>query len=331
MKYLSVTLLLILISAATHADTSGKGRADSHAPIGVMGDHVHKKGDFMASYRYMTMNMKGNVDGSSSLNTAEVLNQYMVAPLEMTMDMHMFGLMYAPSNSLTLMIMLPLLNVEMDHVTRMGAEFTTKTDGLGDVTIAGLFKLYNKEGTNVHLNLGVSVPTGSITEKGDTPMGNDVKLPYPMQLGSGTFDFLPGITYYTLADHWSWGAQAKFTLRLDTNDEDYTLGDRKMVTAWAAYQISPIVSISLRVEHQDWDEINGADPELNPMMVPTADPTLRGGNRTEAGLGANILIPSGALAGHRIAFEYLTGIAQNLDGPQLETEDRFIAGWQLAF
>ena len=32
-------------------------RADSHAPIGVMGDHMHKKGKFMTSYRYMYMDM----------------------------------------------------------------------------------------------------------------------------------------------------------------------------------------------------------------------------------------------------------------------------------
>ncbi|MEL7333685.1 MAG: hypothetical protein AAFN12_15670 [Cyanobacteria bacterium J06560_2] len=28
-------------------------RPDSHAPIGVMGDHTHEKGEFMLSYRYM--------------------------------------------------------------------------------------------------------------------------------------------------------------------------------------------------------------------------------------------------------------------------------------
>ena len=33
-------------------------RASSHAPIGVMGDHTHHKGEFMVSYRYMSMFMK---------------------------------------------------------------------------------------------------------------------------------------------------------------------------------------------------------------------------------------------------------------------------------
>ncbi len=30
-------------------------RPDGHAPISVMGDHYHKKGEFMLSYRYMPM------------------------------------------------------------------------------------------------------------------------------------------------------------------------------------------------------------------------------------------------------------------------------------
>lgn len=38
-------------------------RADGHAPIGVMGDHLHKKGSYMLSYRFMRMSMAGNRDG----------------------------------------------------------------------------------------------------------------------------------------------------------------------------------------------------------------------------------------------------------------------------
>ena len=30
---------------------------DSHGPISIMGDHTHKKNDFMFSYRFMSMQM----------------------------------------------------------------------------------------------------------------------------------------------------------------------------------------------------------------------------------------------------------------------------------
>ena len=34
-------------------------RPDGHAPISVMGDHMHAMGEWMVSYRYMTMDMEG--------------------------------------------------------------------------------------------------------------------------------------------------------------------------------------------------------------------------------------------------------------------------------
>ena len=93
--------------------------ADSHAPLGVMGDHMHKKGDWMVSYRFMRMDMQGNRDGTDSLSPLEIAtsvpNRFSgmagqpptlrVVPTEMTMDMHMFGAMYAPTDNLTLMAM----------------------------------------------------------------------------------------------------------------------------------------------------------------------------------------------------------------------------------
>lgn len=36
-------------------------RPDGHAPISVMGDHYHKKGELMFSYRFMPMWMEGNL------------------------------------------------------------------------------------------------------------------------------------------------------------------------------------------------------------------------------------------------------------------------------
>jgi len=86
---------------------------DSHAPIGVMGDHNHKVGELMLSYRYMNMDMDGNRDGSDRLSAQQVLNGpdgspagsdgFLVTPLSMTMEMHMFGAMYAVNDRLTLM------------------------------------------------------------------------------------------------------------------------------------------------------------------------------------------------------------------------------------
>ena len=55
---LLTVLLLSLTFNATYAD-SPSSRPDSHAPIGVMGDHGHKTGEVMLSYRFMAMDMQG--------------------------------------------------------------------------------------------------------------------------------------------------------------------------------------------------------------------------------------------------------------------------------
>ncbi|AFZ44989.1 hypothetical protein PCC7418_2859 [Halothece sp. PCC 7418] len=307
------------------------GRPDGHAPLGVMGDHVHGKGEWMLSYRYMFMSMDGNRDETDDLSTDDVLEDFMVAPEEMTMQMHMIGAMYAPTDNLTLMAMVPFVVKEMDHVTRMGTEFTTNSSGIGDLKFSGLYQLFNKNRQSVHLNLGFSLPTGSIEERDDTPAGDDVILPYPMQIGSGTVDLRPGITYLGQTDNWSWGAQANTVLRLGENDRDYTVGNRYQLTGWLARRINEKVSVSVRLDGETWDDYDGADSALNPNLIPTADPDLRGGTRLDLGLGANLYLPESFLPGGRLAAEFELPLYQSLEGPQLETDWQLTLGVQSAF
>jgi hypothetical protein len=309
-----------------------------HAPLGVMGDHVHNTGEWMFSYRYMRMEMDGNLDGSDSISAAEITGTmmnpgpYMVAPLKMTMEMHMLGAMYAPSDTLTIMAMLPLLNKSMDLRSRMGAKFTTETDGVGDASLAALLRVYQTadKSAGVHLNLGVSLPTGSIDERDDTPAMANAKLPYGMQLGSGTYDLKPGVTYQAYSAQYNWGAQALATLRSGENDNDYRLGNRYEVSGWLARSWSPALSSGVRLKHSSWADIHGADPDLNPMMVPTADTSAQGGERSELLFSANYLFSAGALKGHRLALEYGVPIYQKLDGPQMEMQNTMSLGWQYA-
>jgi len=308
--------------------TTGHHHHGAHEPIGVMGGHLHGAGDWMLSYRFMHMDMQGNREGTSSVSTAEVLADYMVAPMDMTMDMHMLGAMYAPTDQLTLMAMVPFLDIEMHHVTRMGMRFSTRASGPGDVKLSGLYAFYSSATHKLHLNMGISLPTGDIDRRDDTPAGPNQKLPYPMQLGSGTWDLLPGITYTGLSGPWSWGSQALATIRLGENSNDYTLGDRLEVSGWVGHKLCQASNLTLRLDGQTWGNIEGADPDLNPMMVPTADPDLRGGTRLDLLAGLDYMSHFGVLAGNRLAIEGGIPVYQELDGPQLETEWLVAAGWQ---
>jgi hypothetical protein len=123
----------------------------------------------MLTYRYMYMD--GNRDGTEGLTTAEVLQDFAVAPERMSMQMHMLGLMYGVNHTLTLMAMVPYTLLEMDHVTRRGMEFTTETDGVGDVRAMVLYALPGGGTHRFHLNAGLSFPTGSVGERGRRPWG----------------------------------------------------------------------------------------------------------------------------------------------------------------
>jgi len=309
-------------------------RVDSHAPIGVMGDHTHEKGEFMLSYRYMYMPMEQNYDGDSKISDRRILapdgKGYMVVPTSMDMQMHLLGLMYAPLDELTLMLMAPFTFNSMDHLRRDGERFTTESEGWGDISLTGLYKIYDGNRQRLHLNLGVSAPTGGIDEEDSIPGPGVTQLPYPMQIGSGTWDLKPGITYLGQSDRLSWGAQVMGYLPLGDNDNGYSKGNAITATGWVAHPLNDWASASLRLTGTSWGNYDGSDLKLRVPAgaVQTADPALRGGGRLDLGLGLNVKTP---WRGQRLAFEATLPIYQNLDGPQLATEWFVSAGWQFAF
>lgn len=328
-------------AVTAHAQPWSSARPDGHAPIGVMGDHTHGGGEFMISYRFMHMGMSGSLDGTTALNDADIIGPngpygFLITPTDMPMQMHMLGLMYAPTDALTMMAMVPAVNSSMDHITRAGGMFNTKSSGLGDVSLTALYRFATPGRQRVHAGLGMSFPTGSITEMGVTPMSapNEVQLPYPMQTGSGTFDVKPSLTYLGQADSWSWGGQANSTVRLGENDQMYRLGNVYAGTIWGARKLGDAVSGSIRTEARNWGNIDGASPVYNMMvmgnMVPTVFPDLRAGTRVDVGAGLNVLLPHGVLEGLRFAAEATMPVYQSLDGPQLETDFSVMFGLQYA-
>lgn len=330
-----ITLLGLTAPLAAQTEWTSS-RPDGHAPIGVMGDHTHEAGEFMFSYRFMRMSMEGSLDGTEDVADADIVSPtgygFMVTPTQMPMTMHMLGMMYAPSDRVTLMAMANLVGMSMDHVMRSGDMFTTESGGLGDLGIGALVGIVQEGSSRLHLNAGLSIPTGSTTEMDATPMsgGADVQLPYAMQTGTGTVAVSPGLTWFGMAERVSWGAQGRLTFQLGENDRGYTVGDRAEGTAWFGVRASDRLSFSVRGRYQRWNDFEGMDAALNPMMVPTARTDLRGGERFDVPFGLNYWINSGALSGLRVLVEYEIPVWQELSGPQLKSTGTLTAGLQLS-
>ena len=301
------------------------------APIGVMGSHLHEKGGLMASYRWMRMKMEGSFDGDSSISDTQAgVNPqtgagYMMTPTDMQMDMHMLSVMYAPSDQLTLMLLTSYLENSMSMVNNMtGATMNMESSGWSDIKLTALHSIYKKQNSSAHFGLGVSAPTGSIDEEmANMPMN----MGYVMQLGSGTWDLLPSVTWQGHSDTWSYGSQASAVIRLGRNDNGYSQGDKVSLTGWVSRQLCDHSSVSVRLTASDWGNVDGADDAMNPMMTSLADPNLRGGSSVDLALGFSVWSDAGA----RLSVEAATPVYQNLDGPQMGTDWTLTTGLQFSW
>ncbi len=320
--FLYASLLAVpALSQAEHIHHAGPA-----APIGIMGYHLHPEGDWMMSYSYMQMDMAGNRDGTDAVSTP--LPGYMISPLSMDMDMHMLGVMTGYSDSLTLMAMLPVMQNKMTLLNNMNSsEFSTESSGIGDVKLSAIMPL-NKDWL---ASLGFNLPTGSISTKDVTPMssGASVQLPYPMQLGSGSVELSAGLIYVDGTMEAQWGNKLDGVIRLNDNNHGYRLGNYIQFTSWYSRRLNHQSSVSLRFKLQSKGNISGAETaaSVNPAMVPTADPDLRGGTRADILLGFNYQLNQHYLLG----VEMGVPVYQNLDGPQLEVDSILQLGLQYDF
>ena len=329
--FTAITLIFIspFYFSSAHEGPWTAARPDGHAPISVMGDHMHKMGEWMVSYRYMTMDMEGLLKESNSVTaSSQLTGMTSMVPTKMTMDMHMFGTMYAISNKWTLMGMLNYLNNDMDMIMPMNMSISMESSGIGDLKVAGLYDLAQwDDGRRMHLKLGLNLPTGSIDEKHT----NGNTLGYGMQLGSGTYDFEPAITYLGQTENYSYGAQFGGILRLGENDQDYTLGNKFEANLWGARKITDSLSASAKFDYSSQKEVDGEDKRMMKMMSPALSTTSQGRDITTFGLGLNYYFQNGGLSGHRLAAEWETPIDQKVNGVQLEIDSFWTLGWQYAW
>src|SRR5207244_1660450 len=153
-------------------------------------------------------------------------------------------------------------------------------------------KLLRAEGSSLALIGGINKPTGPIDiDGGDNMMYTGLRLPYMMQLGTGTFDLLPGITYLKKSGKISWSAQLLSSIRPFYNSIGYHYGSDLTLDAWVAYQWKSCLSASLRLEGYGSNAIAVSDAAIyyNPPynLEPDANPQNYGGKRVSSYAGLN--------------------------------------------
>jgi hypothetical protein len=293
----------------------------------------------MVGYDYERSRTSGYRSGTSKVSNASVMKAYGEAAVEMDMEMHMVEVMYGITDDLTLMIMPQYMAMDMTHQSSHGGGHIHKhrVEGFGDTDVMGLYSLYKKEDEAnrqaVHLNLGLSLPTGSIDETFTDHHDKVYNLPYQMQFGSGTVDPIIGATYNGSMGDWSWGAQTLNTIRVGENSKGYRLGNEYTATGWIARNVTNFASLSLRLDGERWDDVSGRNTSLPLKAIAGANPSELDGERVMANVGLNLLAGEdlGVLAGQRLAVEFGLPAYQRYSGVQPDMDYRLQLAWQWAF
>lgn len=347
-----------------HQHPHGYGGHHAPVPAGVMFGHMMRTpGEFMVGYRYMYNRRAGDVlHGTHVASDRDVVfNGCTGRPCQlvstyMDMHMHMLNIMYAPTSWLNLMIMPMFMDMNMNMRKLKGAPPLDPdlvgghihavngqghfTGGLGDTWVVALVNLFDAPMHHLHMGVGVSAPTGPHdikavgmeVNKNSPYFKKPLFLHYGMQLGSGTWDFLPSLTYTGGLDHWYWGGQLSGIVRMESkNSSGYALGDVFNATAWGGYNLFNWLSASVRGIYTAQGAIRGQFNGPVPGSAEVDYPFNYGGNYWDVGFGLNANVTGGALQGNRLSVEWVQPVMDDVNGYQVERVGTLFAKWSYTF
>lgn len=286
-------------------------------------------GEWQVGYRYDFASRGSNRTGTRRESISRVFERgFTRAAYSQDIEVHRMELLYAPFDRLTLGVRLPYLKIETRYRSSDGSSFTTESEGVGDLEFSGRLRFTRKGTESFNLHLALQAPTGTVTEKGRTPPSGRERLPYDEQVGTGTWNILPGITYLGNHRGTSWGLQVGADFTLGNNEEGWSRGDSWHAGGWLGQRWFDLVTSVVTVRWQEWSDVNGRDGDIR-RSWPSGDPNLYGGAHLVLGSTLELAIPG--LRGQRLSIDASWPVYQSLDGPQLEGRWRLGAGWEWTF
>ena len=286
-------------------------------------------------YRYIRNRFNGYRDNERSLSNNDVLwvpteaertdNNFPVVPTTIIQEAHIADLTYRYSRRLSLIAQIPYIRQSTEHISTVPGfdEFTINSSGLGDITVGAGYTALERERDLLVFATRLSLHNGSIDEKGRTPRSasEDTQLPYTMQLGSGTYDLTPSLTYEHFSDRINWGASLAYTARIGRNNRGYSLGNKFTAQLWSGYKINSYIKPGIIIRAQSWEKIDGRDDEIivpGPFPYPAAvtNPELFGGEKVN--LIASLKLSSMLFKEkvQSLSFQFGRPVYEKLNGPQ---------------
>lgn len=302
--------------------------------VGLMNDHMHKGGEFMAGLRFERARWRGtNQRGTNTISDeAIVAAGFSSRTKSMTMDMAMLDLMFAPHENITLMVMphymwhrMEMVGIDPDgghggghgghggHAMSFGDVHEHSVEGFGDTLASASFRLARARRFSAHMTVAVWVPTGGSKRKNL----DGTFVHYGMQPGSGTWDLEPSVTVSGRNGKAGWGAQAAYRWRVtEANNSGFRFGDKSRVSGWISYLLRPTVGATARLEFTKEGAIEGHYNGPHNHSAPSDRQENYGGKTVSAALGLNWQPPLRGSFRPELGIEASVPLYQNLNGIQ---------------
>lgn len=341
MRHLKVILTLVpqLAGLVVSSESIAQSTPDEFAELSLhqlfeqrIDDTVNgaeARSPWTLAHQYKYAKFEGYLDGSDSLSFQDVLwngpteprtaKNFPVLPTVITQMAAIVGVSYQFNRNWQGSIFTSYIEQKSDHISIVKNYdfFTIESHGVGDTTLSASYTWNDSASHFWQLSLGLSLPTGSIDEVGDTPRApGDQQLPYTMQLGSGTFDIPVELTYrHSEADGLDFSLAAN--IRTGKNDRNYRLGNNFSVSSRYQIQLSPTIRSFAAVSLNYSEAINGQDTSLlvnAPIPYPASitNPELYGGKKANLRLGLTWNLSKV----YQLSLEVGKPLYQHLNGPQ---------------
>lgn len=297
---------------------------------------------FVVSFAFTPINSFASVSGNNislNLNTSRfvqtnplvgqpnIFDGEIVAPTQNFVKAHTLGVSYKVLPQVALKISLPYSDKTADIISTIYPNFRLIAKGFGDVNLSSNFQVISIGKEKFYIDLALSLPTGSVTKKNDTPFGKDQLLPFALQPGSGTYDIGVKTIYANSHDEWSWGGQLSSLTRIGKNERGFSLGDRYGFNIWAGHNFAAETTLVVSLSGVTFGNIDVID--LTTVST-ISQKFLAGGKRLDLECVLSLKLPEKILNNCSFNIKYMKPLYQKRDAP-FEVSHNISAGVQLNF
>lgn len=308
-------------------------RPDAQTFGAVLGDRILPEGMLWVGYVYEQADYDGIRFGSERIDAPTVFSLYTLAPFDRLDRSHRLQFAYGVTEYLTVRASGVFVDYERDVVSQTESPgelilATTSNDGIGDIDLEAMLRIYESSAFLAHAGLGLEFPTGDYDATDlNLATSTETRLPYRMQRGTGSTSLVPGVTMVTQNEYGTVGLQVRARLRLNNGSFGWRAGDEVEANMWAGYRINDVIALTSGVRALTFGSIEGFDPDLDPTRDPAEDVILSGGTVVSIPLGVNVMLDQGFLEGNSFSFEFDWPVHQEYDNVRLGLDRVFRITW----